>query len=118
MEKFKPCEFWKKFEGTENIMSGAMNTDVNILPIPEGQLKKWKRIVQQKCAKDLRYNDNYLCDRDSKIEKGNDGSKPYENLVVKKRECIGHVQQLMCTQLQKKKKKKRHSLKKVSQTYL
>ncbi|XP_076621601.1 uncharacterized protein LOC143342005 [Colletes latitarsis] len=52
---------------------------------------------------DIRYT-NYIGDGDSKTYKGIVDSKPYGDITVKKKECIGHVQKRMGAQLRKVKK--------------
>lgn len=54
---------------------------------------------------DVKYA-NYIGDGDSKTYSAIKNADPYENLVVKKKECIGHVQKRMGTRLRNVKKAK------------
>lgn len=47
---------------------------------------------------------NYIGDGDSKSFKGILDCEPYDNFIVKKKECIGHVQKRMETRLRNLKK--------------
>lgn len=61
----------------------------------DGIIEMFQRSVE---LHDVKYA-NYIGDGDSKTFKGIVDAKPYEDLVVKKKECIAHVQKRMGTRL-------------------
>ncbi|KOC70147.1 hypothetical protein WH47_08408, partial [Habropoda laboriosa] len=105
----KTCEFWKNFEGTEEYDEWENKHSDKCSANHNGSAGKMEvdSIVEMFKRSETLYNvryGNYVGDGDSKTYKGIVDSNPYQNLVVKKKECIGHVQKRMGTQLRKVKK--------------
>lgn len=105
----KTCEFWKNFEGTEEYEAWHEQHSEQCLANHSGSSGKMEvdAIVEMFKRSETLYGvryGNYVGDGDSKTYKGIVSSKPYENFIVTKKECIGHVQKRMGTQLRKVKK--------------
>jgi len=105
----KVCEYWEKRENTAKYeevyplhkehcdanhegSSGKMEVDAVI-----EMFKRSEKLHENKYLK-------YIGDGDSKTYKGIVDAKPYEDVVVEKKECIGHVQKRMGTRLRNLKK--------------
>jgi len=105
----KSCEYWKSNTDTAEYeewqeahaescqsnhlgSSGKMEVD--------GVIEMFQRSVE---SRDVKYA-YYIGDGDSKTFKGIMDANPYEGLIVKKKECIAHVQKRMGTRLRNLKK--------------
>ncbi|CAK9813129.1 Transposable element Tcb2 transposase [Anthophora plagiata] len=89
----KACEFWKNFEGTEEYDEWENKHSDKCFANHNGSAGKMEvdSIVEMFKRSESLYNvryDNYIGDGDSKTYKGIVDSNPYQDLVVKKKECI------------------------------
>lgn len=100
----KSCEFWKDKEGTAEYEEWAESHKDKCDMNHEGSAGKMEvdAIVEMFSRSEslhgLKYS-NYVGDGDSKTFKGITDARPYEDLVVRKKECIDHVQKRMGTRL-------------------
>lgn len=100
----KSCEFWSQKEGTAEYNEWA-ETHSNECQInhdgSSGQMEVDSMIEmfqRSETFHNIKYA-NYIGDGDSKTFKGVLDANPYENFIVKKKECIDHVQNRMRTRL-------------------
>lgn len=108
----KVCEFWNKFEGTEEYEEWQKNHEGRCSANHEGSAGKMEpdAICEMFKRSEELYGEkytNYIGDGDSKTYKSVVNSKPYGDTEIKKKECIGHVQKRMGTHLRKVKKDKK-----------
>lgn len=106
----KSCEFWKSKEGSEEYEEFCEAHKKSCQSNHEGSLGKIEvdSVVEMfKRSEELHETKYayYIGDGDSKTFKGIIDSEPYENLIVRKKECIDHVQKRMNTRLRNLKKK-------------
>lgn len=105
----KSCEHWKSKNGTTEFEEWQISHADECQANHEGSSGKMEvdAVVEMfQRSEDLygiKYC-NYIGDGDSKTFKGIVDSKPYENVDVKKKECIDHVQKRMGTRLRNLKK--------------
>ena len=93
-------EEWKEVhqpDCTANHSGSVGKMEVDAIP---------EMIKRSETLHDVKYA-NYIGDGDSKTYSAIKNAEPYENLVVKKKECIGHVQKRMGTRLRNVKKAKK-----------
>lgn len=81
----------------------------NVKLIMRARLKKWKLMPSSRCstARKLLHKTKYaqyIGDGDSKTFKGILDAQPYKNFVIRKKECIDHIQKRMGTRLRALKK--------------
>ncbi|KYN14574.1 hypothetical protein ALC57_13208, partial [Trachymyrmex cornetzi] len=105
----KSCEYWEKHADsaeyeewatthTENCQSNHSGSAGKIEV--DGVLEMFQRLIE---LHDVKYT-NYIDDGDSTTFKGVTDSKPYGDIIVKKKECIAHIQKRMGTCLRNLKK--------------
>ncbi|XP_039302928.1 uncharacterized protein LOC120357167 [Solenopsis invicta] len=106
----KQCEVWAKKKGTEEYDEWKKEHGDNCHLNHQGSAGKMEvdAVVEMFKKSEEQYNVryiNYIGDGDSKTYKGIVESKPYgENVQIRKKECIGHVQKRMGTRLRQTKK--------------
>jgi len=103
------CNYWKQKEGTAEYEEWAETYKDSCEKNHEGSAGKMEvdavieMFQQSEKLHGLKYS-HYVGDGDSKTFKGILDSNPHENLDVKKKECIDHVQKRMGTRLRNLKK--------------
>lgn len=105
----KACEFWGKYDDTEEYHEWKENHSEQCSANHKGSAGKMEvdAVTEMFAVSEEKYGiryTNYIGDGDSKTYKGILDSKPYGDVIVKKKECIGHVQKRMGAQLRKVKK--------------
>jgi len=105
----KACEYWKKKEDTEEYAEWSENYASKCQVNHEGSAGKMEidavveMFQRSETLHQVKYA-NYIGDGDSKTFKGITNAKPYENIIVLKKECIDHVQKRIGTRLRNLKK--------------
>lgn len=106
----KSCEFWKKKADTEEYKEWFETHEENCQANHEGSAGKMEvdavteMFKRSESLHNLRY-ENYVGDGDSKTFKGIVDSQPYLHFIVKKKECIDHVQKRAGTRFRNIKKR-------------
>lgn len=96
----KSCEIWKEKEGTTEYEEWikSHNDECNINHVGSAGKMEVDAIVKvfsrSELLHGLKYY-NYIGDGDSKTFKSVTDARPYKDLVVRKKECIDHVQKRM-----------------------
>ena len=105
----KVCEYWKRKEGTAEYEEGFAEHETHCQANHEGSAGKMEvdAVVEMFQRSESLHNAkyiNYIGDGDSKTYRGIVDANPYEDIVVAKKECIGHVQKRMGSRLRNVKK--------------
>lgn len=105
----KACEYWKNKEGIDEYTEWAQNHKDNCDVNHDGSAGKMEvdavveMFQRSEALHQVKYT-HYIGDGDSKTFKGITDARPYEDLIVLKKECIDHVQKRMGTRLRNLKK--------------
>lgn len=106
----KSCDFWKNKKGTAEYEEWAESHNDNCQMNHAGSSGKMEvdSIVEMFSRSEqlhgIKYS-NYIGDGDCKTFKGITDAQPYDDIIVRKKECIDHVQKRMGTRLRNLKKK-------------